>query len=56
MPQKTTHFTDAMLFFQKSILLLLILIMSSDAFAQTSIQVHGTVVDEKNVPVQDATI
>ena len=56
MPQKTTHFTDAMLFFQKSILLLLVLIMSSGAFAQTPIQVHGTVVDEKNAPVPDASI
>ncbi len=57
MPKKTTHFTYSILLCKKSILLLiLILIVSSGAFAQTPIQVHGTVVDEKNAPVSDASI
>ena len=56
MPKKTTHLTNAILFCQKSIWLLLVLTISSGAFAQTPIQVHGTVVDEKNAPVADASI
>ncbi len=44
------------MFYPKAILLLLSICACFAAFSQSPIQIRGTVVDEKNVPVADATI
>ncbi len=57
MTKSTTCFYNATLSCKKSIyLLLIILSVSFGAFAQTSKTVTGRVVDEKNAPVNGASI
>ena len=56
MPTNFINLNYVKMFNPKAILLLLCICACFAAFSQSSIQVKGTVVDEKNVPIADATI